>query len=94
MDSYGQTQQVLDATNFLLNTEPDRATWKCGMVTQPICTKVTVFARTPNGAHSEHRSFVKIDRVTIEELFQLIAGVCKIAMAGFQEFLANLNLST
>jgi hypothetical protein len=94
MDSYGQTEQVLDAINFLLNTEPDRATWKCGMVTQPICTKVTVFARTPNRARSEHRSFVKIDGVTIEELFQLIAEVCKIAMVGFQEFLANLNLST
>jgi hypothetical protein len=80
MDSYEQTKQILKAINFLLNTEPDRATWKCGMVTQPICTKVTVFARTPTPARSEHQSFVNIDGVTIEELFQLIARVCKIAI--------------
>jgi hypothetical protein len=83
--SYGPMKQVSEAIKFLLSMEPAEATWKRGMVTQPVCTQVTVFVRIPTPAHSEHQSFLNIDGVTIEEFFQTIIGVCKAALYDFGE---------
>jgi hypothetical protein len=89
--SYGQIKQVLEAIKFLLGTEPAGATWKYGMVTQPICTRVTVFVRIPTSAHSEHQGFLNIDGVTIKEFFQIIIRVCKVALyAVNEEYLATI----
>jgi hypothetical protein len=80
LHSCGQIKQVLEAIKFLLGTEPAGATWKCGMVTQPICTRVTVFVAIPTSARSVHQGFLNIDGVTIKELFRIIVGVCKVAL--------------
>ena len=70
----------MEALVFILVTEPAGATWKRGMITRPACTEVTVHARIPDRAFSEHESFLSLEGVTVEDLFQLIAGLCKRAL--------------
>lgn len=88
-ESYKHTftpmKQIMEALVFLLTTEPAGATWKRGMITQPACTEVTVYVPTRNLAQRKHETFLKFEGVTIEELFQLIAGVCKAALSAVSD---------